>query len=301
MMRTQRSPMVRAMAMNWDISVRACSRFMPCRSSCACDTQRPARRSRSTSFGMPLRAKASSSPPSSMISKGAASRLSARARISSISRWRGIASGRSGACSTRSLRRGTTSATSSRNKARSSGETSAGGRDFAMAKIFFTTKNTTDTKRSENLNRFAFGLLRVLCVLRGEGLLLQVIQVALGVERSLAAAAGAGDGLAVDVVLHVAGGEHAGNAGLGGIAVAAALGDQVAVLHFQLAGEDVGVGLVADGDEHALEIDILSLAVADALDPHPGHTALVAQHFVQRVVPLDRDLAFLFAREELVG
>jgi hypothetical protein len=38
----------------------------------------------------------------------------------------------------------------------------------------------------------------------------QAVEVALGVERRHAAGAGAGHGLAVDVVLHVAGGEYAG-------------------------------------------------------------------------------------------
>ena len=54
------------------------------------------------------------------------------------------------------------------------------------------------------------------------------VQVALGIERGHAAGAGAGDGLAVDVVLHVAGGEHAGDVGGGGVALVAALGDDVA-------------------------------------------------------------------------
>jgi hypothetical protein len=61
-------------------------------------------------------------------------------------------------------------------------------------------------------------------------------------------------GLAVDLVLHVAGREDAFNAGLGGVAVAPAAGDEVAVVHFQLAGEDVGVRLVADGDENAMPL-----------------------------------------------
>jgi hypothetical protein len=50
----------------------------------------------------------------------------------------------------------------------------------------------------------------------------QAVEVALGVERRHAAGAGAGHGLLVDVVLHVAGGEHAGDAGGRGVAAAAA-------------------------------------------------------------------------------
>jgi hypothetical protein len=48
----------------------------------------------------------------------------------------------------------------------------------------------------------------------------EAVEIALGVERRHAAGAGAGDGLTVDVVLHVTGGEHAGNAGGRGVALA---------------------------------------------------------------------------------
>src|SRR6185503_9114410 len=65
----------------------------------------------------------------------------------------------------------------------------------------------------------------------------QAIQVLLGVERGHAAAAGAGDGLAVHMVLDVAGGEHARHAGGRGEALAAAAGDDIAVFHLELAGE----------------------------------------------------------------
>src|SRR5689334_11405222 len=76
-----------------------------------------------------------------------------------------------------------------------------------------------------------------------------LVEEPLGVERRHAAGPRAGDGLAVDVILHVAGGEHAFHAGLGGQAFQPAAGDDVAVLHLQLAGEQVGVRVVADGDE----------------------------------------------------
>src|SRR3569833_520279 len=46
--------------------------------------------------------------------------------------------------------------------------------------------------------------------------LAQCVKVALGVECGHAASAGAGDGLAVEVVLHVTGGEHAFDIGGGG-------------------------------------------------------------------------------------
>ena len=78
-------------------------------------------------------------------------------------------------------------------------------------------------------------------------------QKALRVQRRHAAGAGAGDGLAVDVVLHVACGKNAGHAGLRGKAFEAALGDDVAVFHLQLADKNAGVGCVADGDKAAVQ------------------------------------------------
>jgi hypothetical protein len=49
----------------------------------------------------------------------------------------------------------------------------------------------------------------------------KLIQIALGIERCHAAGTGRGAGLAVDVILHIAGSEDALDAGLRGIAFAA--------------------------------------------------------------------------------
>src|SRR5690606_37405690 len=107
-----------------------------------------------------------------------------------------------------------------------------------------------DDARAQGLQRVEAGVLasRHCTVLRSA----ERIELALGVERGLAAGGGRGDGLAVDMVLHVAGGEHAGDAGGRGIAVTPATGDDVATFHVQLAFEDIGVRLVADGDEYAV-------------------------------------------------
>jgi hypothetical protein len=48
--------------------------------------------------------------------------------------------------------------------------------------------------------------------------LTQVIKITFRIQRGHATCSGAGDGLAVDVVLDVAGGEYAGDAGLGRVA-----------------------------------------------------------------------------------
>src|SRR4051794_18975477 len=83
--------------------------------------------------------------------------------------------------------------------------------------------------KSSSSSTFAFGS-------RGER-----IEVLLGVERRHAAGAGARHRLAVDVILDVAGGEHALHAGCGGKSLAAAPGNDIAVFHFELAGEELGV------------------------------------------------------------
>src|SRR5690606_32791703 len=100
----------------------------------------------------------------------------------------------------------------------------------------------------------------------------QVIEVFFGVQRRHAAGAGRGDGLAVNVVGYITGGKHALNAGLGGVAFAAGTDLQVAILHVQLALEDLRVRLVADGDKHALQVDILRAVVVGRADTHAGNT-----------------------------
>ncbi len=66
---------------------------------------------------------------------------------------------------------------------------------------------------------------------------IQSTKITLCIQRRLATAGRAGDGLLVDLVLHIAGGEHARDAGLRGVAVAAALGDEIAMIQLQLPGE----------------------------------------------------------------
>src|SRR5437773_12448045 len=60
----------------------------------------------------------------------------------------------------------------------------------------------------------------------------------LRVESGHAAAPRAGHGLAINVVLHIPGGEHSLDAGRSGKTLAPAAGDEVAVFHLELAGEE---------------------------------------------------------------
>jgi len=105
----------------------------------------------------------------------------------------------------------------------------------------------------------------------GEHGLLLYVQVALGVKGGHAAGAGGGDGLAVVLVLDVAGGKDAGDAGGGKVPLAAALGADVAAVHLQLPLEEERVGSVADGDEAAVNLEILGgaagVADTDTGDP----------------------------------
>src|SRR5579859_4248923 len=82
--------------------------------------------------------------------------------------------------------------------------------------------------------------------LLGQHLFVVLFQELFGVNGCHASGARCGDRLAIAMVLHIAGHEHAGNGGL-----AAIQRDEVTVgIHFELAAEDGGVGVVADGHEH---------------------------------------------------
>src|SRR5215813_12905831 len=105
-----------------------------------------------------------------------------------------------------------------------------------------------------------------------------------------AAGAGRGHGLAEDLVLHVAGGPHAFD--VGGRRVG--LGQDVALaVHRELALEQLGVGRMADGDEHPVGRQFLlrtrlDVAHAHALDQR--RRLGLAQYLLQRMVPQHRYL-----------
>jgi hypothetical protein len=67
-----------------------------------------------------------------------------------------------------------------------------------------------------------------------------------------------------------------------------------------LAGKNVGIRLVADGDENAENIDILHCAGLQILDAQAGDAGIVAEHFIKRTVVENGDLAGLFFLEQLV-
>ena len=93
------------------------------------------------------------------------------------------------------------------------------------------------------------------------------------------------------MVLNVASRKDTGHRSLGGKALEAALGHDVAVFKCQLALEDVGVRGVANGDEAAFEFHIFEAAVFGAFQAHTGHTRGIAQHLFQGLEGFEHDFA----------
>ena len=96
---------------------------------------------------------------------------------------------------------------------------------------------------------------------------MEALEPAFGVDGGGATRAGRGDRLAVVVVDDVAAREHSGDRGPG----RAGLGDEIAVvLDLELADEQVGRGLVADGDEDAVDVELVGFAGQGGLDGEAG-------------------------------
>src|SRR5207249_3179667 len=94
----------------------------------------------------------------------------------------------------------------------------------------------------------------------------------LRVDRGHAARAGGGHRLAVARVLDVAAGEDAGDVGLRRPWPGH---DVAALVHLELAREELRVGLVADGDEEALGLERAALVGARVLDHHARDPAVL--------------------------
>jgi hypothetical protein len=89
------------------------------------------------------------------------------------------------------------------------------------------------------------------------------------------------------VVGHVAAGEHALHRRAGGARVGK---DEVAVgVHLQLALEQLGVGVVTDGDEQALDVELVHLS-RDGVAQLQCVDLTVADHALHHRVPAEVDL-----------
>ncbi len=112
---------------------------------------------------------------------------------------------------------------------------------------------------------------------------------AFGIEGGFAAHAGGGDGLFVDGVGDVAGGEDAFDTGGGAEGVFK--DDEAFGVGGELVVEEFGVGGVADGDEHAGGFDGLCFLGLDVFDADAGHAVFfVAEDFFDDAVPDGLDL-----------
>ena len=126
------------------------------------------------------------------------------------------------------------------------------------------------------------------------GLLLGLVldlEPAFGVDGAHAAGAGGRDGLAVDVVLNVAHGKHAGHVGVG----AAGLGEDVPQLvEIQDPLEDLGIGEMADAQKEAVAGQLVLLVLDHVVDPQRLDAVLhVAQDVGHDAVPEKLDLGVL--------
>src|SRR4051812_10161756 len=131
------------------------------------------------------------------------------------------------------------------------------------------------------MRRFLFCSMLLLYAVVGEELL--------GLQRCHAAKPGGGHRLAIDVVGHVARGEQARHRCRGRIGCRP---DVAVRLHLDLAGDELGRGRMADGDEHAVGGHLLDRAGLDVLqhDAADLERAFVAKHVVQRRIPDHVDL-----------
>ncbi len=104
--------------------------------------------------------------------------------------------------------------------------------------------------------------------------------------------AGGGDRLAVNIVGHVTGGEHARHRGGGrerrGFDVAG-------MLHLELSGEQLGCRCVADGDEHAVRLHARRRVGFDVAQHRFAHLerVLVSRDLLEHAVPDHGDLRVL--------
>jgi len=110
------------------------------------------------------------------------------------------------------------------------------------------------------------------------------VKVAFGIKRRHAPGTGAGDRLAIDVILDVSSGKDPLDAGGRGKAMAAAARDDVAVVQFQLPNKELGVGLVADGHEDAMNGDLLGGAAIAVFDADARYTLVVAEDLINNMV-----------------
>ena len=116
---------------------------------------------------------------------------------------------------------------------------------------------------------------RAICAARST-LIVVLFQELFRVHGGHAPGTRGGDGLPVAMILHIAGDENAGN-----LRQAAVFGDQIAVrVHFQLALEHLGVGIVPDGHEESVDRNLSRLAGFRIAHPHALDRTILGNDFI---------------------
>ena len=65
--------------------------------------------------------------------------------------------------------------------------------------------------------------------------------------------------MSIDVISHITRGKHARHAGVRRLSLGAGMNGEIAALHVELPGKQIGIGFVANGDENAGKVDLLLL------------------------------------------
>src|SRR5690606_37817042 len=109
-----------------------------------------------------------------------------------------------------------------------------------------------------------------------------------------------GDSLRIVGDRKVASGQDARDVATGGCTLQAATHLEIAIAHVELATEYIGVRLVSDSNEYARNFQILAGAILGVNQPHSVDATGIPQHFIERVIPDNADIARAFFFEQLV-
>ena len=127
-----------------------------------------------------------------------------------------------------------------------------------------------------------------------------VVQIAFSIQSGHATCSSRSYGLTVDLVCNITCGEYTGNTGRSGIAFASAFYFQIAIVHVQLTFKQAGVRRVANGNKNAIYCQIFRSASIGILDTHTGYAHVVAQNFIQGVIPFNLDVAIFRFGQQLI-
>ena len=120
--------------------------------------------------------------------------------------------------------------------------------------------------------------------------LVLAIQVFFSIQGRHAAKTGRGNGLPVDLVADIPCSKDTFHIGFGGAASESALNFDIAIVHVELVFENFGIGLMANGNKDTIERQLLAAVILRAFNANAGNATLVAQDFIECMVPQDADV-----------